>query len=80
MPAFCVQPNRSPDGRSRSISAVSGSDPAGPAACVVTFRIAGSCVSKGFVATGATVYQAGAEQLGAEPYWLRHEDSASRLL
>ena len=68
MPAFCVHPKRSPDGRSRSISGVSGSDPAGPAACVVTFRIARSCVSKGFVGTGATVYQAGSDQPGAEPY------------
>ncbi len=30
MPAFWLQPNRSPDGRSRSMSAVSGSVPDGP--------------------------------------------------
>ena len=30
MPAFWVQPNRSPDGRSRSICGVSGSEPDGP--------------------------------------------------
>ena len=51
MPAFCVQPKRSPDGRSRSISGVNGSEPAGPAACVETSKSAGSCVSKGLEAT-----------------------------
>ena len=34
MPAFCVHPNRSPEGRSRSISAVKGRTPAGPRARV----------------------------------------------
>src|SRR3954452_6310 len=57
IPAFCVHPNRSPDGRSLSISGVSGSDPDGPAAWVLTFRIAASSGSKGLVATGVTVYQ-----------------------
>ena len=32
MPASCVQPKRSPLGRSRSISAVTGSAPGGPGA------------------------------------------------
>ena len=41
MPAFCVQPNRSPDGRSRSISAVSGSAPAGPARACGAHRTIG---------------------------------------
>ena len=36
MPAFCVRPKRSPEGQSLSISSVSGSEPAGPSALVVT--------------------------------------------
>ncbi len=42
MPAFWLRPKRSPEGQSRSIVSVSGSDPAGPSARVVTSRIAGS--------------------------------------
>src|SRR5579862_1253641 len=42
MPAFCVQPNRSPLGASRSNSSVRGSAPVGPAAVVCTSRTAGS--------------------------------------
>ena len=34
MPAFCVSPKRSPEGRVSSISGVSGSDPLGPCALV----------------------------------------------
>ena len=36
IPAFWTRPKRSPDGQSRSISSVSGNDPAGPRALVVT--------------------------------------------
>jgi hypothetical protein len=36
MPAFIVSPNKLPEGWVRSISAVSGRDPAGPRACVTT--------------------------------------------
>ena len=39
MPAFCVSPKMSPLGRSRSISAVSGSFPAGPAPAVRTSHV-----------------------------------------
>src|SRR5437762_10277255 len=47
IPAFCVHPNKSPDGRSRSISAVSGSVPAGPATRVRTFMSSSSSKSNG---------------------------------
>src|SRR5262245_60289701 len=46
MPAFCVIPNRSPLGLSRSISGVSGSSPAGPAAEVCNGPIAAAELSK----------------------------------
>src|SRR5688572_4480047 len=48
MPAFWLQPNRSPDGRSRSISAVNGSAPDGPGTRVATSNSARSWESKGF--------------------------------
>ena len=41
MPAFCVQPNRSPLGECRSISSVSGNSPVGPAEVVARFVYAG---------------------------------------
>jgi tetratricopeptide (TPR) repeat protein len=47
MPAFWLQPKRSPDGRVRSISAVNGSEPAGPAALDVTSRTPGSSNANG---------------------------------
>src|SRR6185437_3430965 len=46
MPAFCVRPNRSPLGQSRSISAESGSEPLGPAALVCTSNSAASLLSR----------------------------------
>ena len=59
MPAFCVQPNRSPDGRSRSISGVSGSEPDGPWRVrmdVVQRRIGGvEGVRHGFKVQGSEV-------------------------
>jgi hypothetical protein len=36
MPTFWLRPNRLPDGWVRSISAVMGSKPDGPGACVAT--------------------------------------------
>ena len=47
MPAFCVQPNRSPEGLSRSIASVSGSWPVGPGAWLEKSKSDGS-PSKGF--------------------------------
>ncbi len=41
IPAFCDKPNRSPQGQSRNISSVSGSDPRGPSAVVATSYSAG---------------------------------------
>src|SRR5450631_2801539 len=45
MPAFCDKPKRLPEGWVSSISAVSGSTPAGPVACVSTRRRLASSVS-----------------------------------
>ena len=45
MPAFCVKPKRLPEGSVSSISAVSGSAPAGPGACVATRSRRASSVS-----------------------------------
>src|SRR3954452_8062761 len=70
IPAFCVHPNRSPDGRSLSISGVSGSDPDGPAAWVLTFRIAASSGSKGLVATGASQSISGSAAALGTGHWL----------
>src|SRR5262249_27753643 len=39
MPAFCVRPNRSPEGHSRSIASVNGKAPEGPSADVCTSRM-----------------------------------------
>src|SRR3954447_26337967 len=46
MPAFCVQPNKSPEGRFSSISAVMGIDPCGPGALERTSNIDGSPESR----------------------------------
>src|SRR5690349_21024814 len=46
MPAFCVQPKRSPDGRASNISGVSGSDPWGPGAVDCTSNNDGSPESR----------------------------------
>ena len=68
MPAFCDQPKRSPEGRSRSISGVNGSAPLGPGTRVRISVSAGSSESKGLIATGQTSLSAAA----------RHALSASR--
>ena len=51
IPAFCDHPNKSPDGRSRSISGVKGSDPAGPGTRVRMSVRDGSSESNGLVVT-----------------------------
>src|SRR5262245_16120808 len=46
MPAFCVHPNKSPDGRSRNIPSLSGNNPVGPGARAGTSYKDGSGESK----------------------------------
>src|SRR6185437_8135733 len=47
MPASWLNPKRSPEGRSRSISGVSGSEPTGPGARLGTSKSFGSSESNG---------------------------------